>query len=126
MSGKISKSPLSVCLIKKKKKKKVKKSHIYAIVSEKVLTATEIPGDGERGRLYLTLYCYNQNDFCIQMGSDGIRFDVSLILRDKVTRQCRQTTTFEEREEPKWNRTGVILHLTSLTPYRHKDYEFYL
>ena len=38
-------------------------------------------------------------------------------MSDKVTRQCPQTTTFEEKGEPKRNRTEVPL-LTSLTPYR--------
>ena len=42
----------------------------------------------------------------------------SLTVRDKVTRQCLQTTTFlEEKGEPKRIRTDVPL-LTSLTPYR--------
>ena len=35
------------------------------------------------------------------MGSDESHFNVSLIVRDKVTRQCPQTTTFEEKGEPK-------------------------
>ena len=43
--------------------------------------------------------------------------NVSLIVRDKVTGQCPQTTTFEEKGEPKRNRTEVP-RLTSLTPYR--------
>ena len=34
---------------------------------------------------------------CIKMGSDESHFNVSLIVRDKVTRQCPQTTTFEEK-----------------------------
>ena len=38
-------------------------------------------------------------------------------MRDKVTRQCPQTTTFEEKGEPKRIRTEVPL-LNSLTPYR--------
>ena len=38
-------------------------------------------------------------------------------MRDKVTRQCPQTTTFEETEKPKQIRTEVPL-LTSLAPYR--------
>ena len=38
-------------------------------------------------------------------------------MRDKVTRQCPQTTTSEEKGEPKRIRTDVPL-LTSLTPYR--------
>ena len=38
-------------------------------------------------------------------------------MRDRVTRQCPQTTTFEEKGEPKRIRTEVPL-LTSLTTYR--------
>ena len=54
---------------------------------------------------------------CIKMGSDESHFNVSLIVRDKVTRQCAQTTIFEEKGEPKRYRTEV-LPLTSLPPYR--------
>ena len=54
---------------------------------------------------------------CIKVGSDESHFNVSLIVRDKVTRQCPQTTTFEKKGEPKQIRTEVLL-LTSLTPYR--------
>ena len=34
---------------------------------------------------------------CIKMGSDESHFNVSLIVRDKVTRLCPQTTTRRER-----------------------------
>ena len=51
--------------------------------------------------IYLSLHCHHQNDSCIKMGSDKSHFNVSLIVRDKVTRQCPQTTTFEEKGEPK-------------------------
>ena len=71
----------------------------------------------ERGRLYLTLLCHHQNDSCIEMGRDEIHFNVSLIVRDKVTRQCPQTITFQGKGESKQNRTEVLL-LTSLTPHR--------
>ena len=37
-------------------------------------------------------------------------------MRDKVTRQCPRTTTFDEKGEPKRVRTEVPL-LTSLTPF---------
>ena len=37
----------------------------------------------------------------IKMGSDESHFNVSLIVRDKVTTQCPQTTTFEEKGRPK-------------------------
>ena len=56
--------------------------------SQEVLAGTEIPGDGGRG--YLPLHCHHQNGSCIKMGSDESHFNVSLIVRDKVT-------TFEER-----------------------------
>ena len=69
---------------------------------------------GEEGRqkIYLSLHRHHQNDPCIKMGSDESHFNVSLIVMDKVTRQCPQTTTFEEKEEPKRIRTEVPL-LTS-------------
>ena len=72
---------------------------------------------GEREIIYLSLHCHHQNDPCIKMGSDESHFNVSLIARDKVTRHCPQTTTSEDKGEPKRSRTEV-LPLTSLTPYR--------
>ena len=75
----------------------------------------EVGGEGDF--IYLSLHCHHQNDFCIRVGSDESHFNVSLIVRDKVTRQCPQTTTFEEKGEPKQIRTEVLL-LTSLTRYR--------
>ena len=71
---------------------------------------------GEREIIYLSLHRHHQNDSCIEMDSDESQFNVSLIVRDKVTRQCPQTTTFEEKGKLKWNRTEVLL-LTSLMPY---------
>ena len=44
-----------------------------------------------RRRLYTDSY--------IKMSSDESHFNVSLIVRDKVTRQCPQTTIFEEKGE---------------------------
>ena len=75
---------------------------------------------GEEGEYILMLHCHHQNDFCIKMDSDESHFIVSLIVRDKVTRQCPQTTTFEEKGEPKRYRTEV-LPLTSLQPYRYNE-----
>ena len=69
---------------------------------------------GEREIIYLSLHCHHQDDFCIKVGSDESHFNVSLIVRDKVTRQCPQTTTFDEKGEPKRIRTEVR-PLTSLT-----------
>ena len=78
---------------------------------------------GEREIIYLSLHCHHQNDSCIKMGSEESHFNVSLIVRDKVTRQCPQTTTFEEKGEPKRIRTEVLL-LTArpnipYVPYAH-------
>ena len=72
---------------------------------------------GEREIIYLSLHCHHRNDFCIKVGSDETHFYLFfIIVRDKVTRQCPQTTTFEEKGEPKRVRTEVPL-LTSLTTY---------
>ena len=51
----------------------------------------------KREIIYLSLHY-------IKTGSDESHFNVSLIVRDKVTRQCPQTTTFLERKE---NRSGT-------------------
>ena len=71
---------------------------------------------GKREIIYLS-YSHHQNDSCIKIGSEESHFNVSVMVRDKVTRQCPQITTFEERGEPKRIGTEVPL-LTSLTPYR--------
>ena len=53
----------------------------------------------QEGDYTLTSRCHHQNDSCIKMGSDESRFNVSLIVRGKVTRQCPQNTSFEEKGE---------------------------
>ena len=72
---------------------------------------------GGGGRLYTYRHTVTTRMTYIKMGSDETHFNVSLIVRDKVTRQCPQTTTCEEKGEPKRYRTEA-LPLTSLTPYR--------
>ena len=52
--------------------------------------------------IYLSLHCHHQNDSCFKMGSDESHFNVSLIVRDNVTRERPLLTTFEERRESKW------------------------
>ena len=74
-------------------------------------------GEGWWGIIHLPLHCYHHNDSCIKVGSDESHFNVSLPVRDKVIRQCPQTTSFEEKGEPKRIRTEVPL-LTNLTPNR--------
>ena len=54
--------------------------------------------------IYLSLHCHHQNDSCIKMGSNKSHFNVSLIVRDKVTRLCPLTTTFLKRKE---SRSGI-------------------
>ena len=64
--------------------------------------------------IYLWLHRHHQNDSCIKMDSDERYFSVLLIIyivRDKVIRQCPQTTTFEEKGEPKRIRTEVPYQL---------------
>ena len=55
----------------------------------------------KRQIIYLSLHCHHKNDSRIKMGSDESHFNVSLIAMDKVTRQCLQTTAFEQKGEPK-------------------------
>ena len=59
---------------------------------------------GKRESIYLSLHCHHQNDSCIKVGSDESHFSVSLTVRDKVTRQYPQTTTFLKRKE---SRSGI-------------------
>ena len=59
---------------------------------------------GKREIIYPSLHCQHQNDCSIKMGGGESHFNVSLIVRDKVTRQCPQTTTFEEKRGRKSKR----------------------
>ena len=65
------------------------------------------------------VHCHHQNDSSFKMGSDESHFNVSLIVRDKVTRQCAHKPQPFSREgkEPKQNRAEALLNI-SLTPYR--------
>ena len=58
---------------------------------------------GKGDIIYIPLHCHHQNDSCIKMDSDESHCNVSITARDKVTRQCPQNTTFEERGKPKRN-----------------------
>ena len=47
---------------------------------------------GEEGDyIPIAIHCHHQNNFCIKMGNDESHFNVSLIVRGQVTRQCPQT-----------------------------------
>ena len=49
------------------------------------------------GRVHTYRYTVTTRMTCIKMGSEESHFNVSLIVMDKVTRLCPQTTTFEEK-----------------------------
>ena len=71
----------------------------------------ELGEEEVREILYLSLHFHYQNDSSIKMGSNESHFNVSLIVRDIVTKQSPQTTTFEEIGKRRFL-------LTSLTTYR--------
>ena len=75
-------------------------------------------GGGGWKIIYLSLYCYHQNDSCIKMGSDESHIIVS-VGSDGQSHRTVSTNhnLFEEKGEPKRIRTEV-LPLTSLTSYR--------
>ena len=62
--------------------------------------------EGEGGDYYLSLHCHHQNDSCIKTSSDESHCNVSLIVRDKVTRHAVSTNDnlFEEKYE---SRSGI-------------------
>ena len=53
-------------------------------------------GEGKT-TVYLTLHCYHQNDFCIKIGIYDSYFNVSFIVRGKITR-CPQIKTISEEK----------------------------
>ena len=71
---------------------------------------------GEREITYLSLHCHHQNDFCIKMGSDESRFNVSAGSDGQSHRTVSTDhNLFEEKGEPKRYRTEV-LPFSSLKP----------
>ena len=70
-------------------------------------------GGGGRGRLYTYRYTVTtRTTTAFKTGSAESRFNVSLIVRDKVTRQYPKSTNLfeiEQRGEPKRYRTEVLL-----------------
>ena len=47
--------------------------------------------------------CYYKNESSIKMGIDESHFNISLIVRDKVTRQCPHTAFLKRKE----SRSGI-------------------
>ena len=72
-------------------------------------------GGGGRGSLYT--YCYIVTTRMTPALRWAAMRAILMFVRDKVTRQCPQTTTFKEKGEPKRYQTEV-LPLISLPPYR--------
>ena len=71
---------------------------------------------GEEGEyIYTYRYTVTTRMTYIKMGSDESHFNVSSIVRDKVTRQCPQTTTFLKRKE---SRSGIEPRSFRLPAYR--------
>ena len=81
---------------------------------------------GEEGDYILWLQCHHQDHPCIKVGSVESQFNVSFIVRDKVTRQCPQAITFwrEKRAEADSNRgpsayqLNAFMHTPSIA-FRH-------
>ena len=71
---------------------------------------------GGRGRLYTYRYAAVTTRMIPALRWAAMRA-ILMFVRDKVIRQCPQTTTFADKGEPKQIRTEVLL-LTSLTPSR--------
>ena len=53
---------------------------------------------GEEGE-YTYRYIVTSRMTCIKIGSDESHFNVSVVVKNKVTRPCPQTTTFLKRKE---------------------------
>ena len=71
----------------------------------------EVGEEGDYIYIYISLHCHHQNDSCIKKGSNKNHFNVSFIVRDKVTIKTVSTkhNLFEEKGEPKRYRTEVLL-----------------
>ena len=66
---------------------------------------------GKREITYLSLHCHHRIDSCIKMGSDESYFNISLILRDRATRQCPQPEHLKRKE----SRNGIELRSLCLS-----------
>ena len=64
---------------------------------------------GEREIIYISLHCHHQNDSFIKMGSNESHFNVSLIVRDKVTRQCPHTLVKRKESRSRFEPRSLCL-----------------
>ena len=62
-------------------------------------------GGGEGGDFNLSLHCHHQSDSYIKMDSDERHFNVSWIVRDKVTRQSPQIYKKWSWNKVKWGKS---------------------
>ena len=69
-------------------------------------------GRGKREIIYLLLHCHHQNDSCIKMG----HFNVSLIVRDKVTRRERRAEADSNRGPSAYQPNALPLGQTGSLP----------
>ena len=64
---------------------------------------------GEKEMIY-SLRCHHRNDSCIKMGSSESHFNVSSIVRDKVTTTVSTNhNLFDEKGQPKHNQAEARL-----------------
>ena len=76
-------------------------------------------GEGRRKIMYLLLHCHHQKDSSVKMGSDESHFNAPLVVRNKGMRQCPLYNLFEEKGEPKRNRTEALNICVRGTPCVH-------
>ena len=66
---------------------------LQALVYDILPSWRKVPESDARG-VYLTLHCHHQNDSCINMGIDESHLNVSLIVRDKITKSVSTDHNF--------------------------------
>ena len=81
---------------------------------------------GEEGEYIIYTYHYTVTTriTCIKMGSIESHFNVSLIVRGKVTRQCRQTTTWRERRAEAVSNRGPSAYQPTALPLGQTGSQF--
>ena len=65
----------------------------------------------------LSLHCHHQNDSYVKMGSGESHFNVSLLVRDKVTNNVHKPQLLKRKDSRSGFEPRFPL-LTSFTPYR--------
>ena len=75
-------------------------------------------GAGGGGELKLTLHCHYLDDACIKMGTDESHFNVSFIVRGKVTRYVHKPQPLKRKE----SRSGYQgeAHCNDILPVRNE------